>query len=255
MLEYAPLGIIGILTPQANTTVEPEFSILCPPGISLLTARLTSKKNSMDDRLVDYVISMEKTLDRFANAPLSAVAFACTGAAYLVEPEEENAKLNEIQNLRGYPVITAANAVADALKLLNAKKVGIVSPYGDLLHKRALRYWTNRGVEILAVHRIKNTDNGFHQIYSLSANASEKGLGELNVTSAEAIVMLGTGLPTLSTLMLTKYTETPIISPNLCLMWRTYTSIMLKTPSLENLLPWVSGNIWRNRYKASILSS
>ena len=27
-VEYAPKGLIGLLTPQANTTVEPEFSIL-----------------------------------------------------------------------------------------------------------------------------------------------------------------------------------------------------------------------------------
>ena len=93
MTEYAPLGLIGVLTPQANTTVEPEFSILCPPGVTLLTARLTSEKASMDNRLVDYVLSMEGSLNRFANAPLGAVIFACTGAAYLVDPEKENETL------------------------------------------------------------------------------------------------------------------------------------------------------------------
>lgn len=29
-LEYAPRGFIGLLTPQANTTVEPECNILFP---------------------------------------------------------------------------------------------------------------------------------------------------------------------------------------------------------------------------------
>ena len=40
MLEYAPKGLVGVLTPQANTTVEAEFSILKPPSIGLITSRL-----------------------------------------------------------------------------------------------------------------------------------------------------------------------------------------------------------------------
>ena len=41
-LEYAAKGLVGCLTPQANTTVEPEFNILLPAGYAVLNARLTS---------------------------------------------------------------------------------------------------------------------------------------------------------------------------------------------------------------------
>ena len=53
-LEYAPRGLVGMLTPQANTTVEPEFNILWPRGVAMINARLMSGKASMTDRLVDY---------------------------------------------------------------------------------------------------------------------------------------------------------------------------------------------------------
>ena len=53
-LEYAPRGLVGMLTPQANTTVEPEFNLLWPPGVAMINARLMSDKPSMSDRLVDY---------------------------------------------------------------------------------------------------------------------------------------------------------------------------------------------------------
>jgi maleate isomerase len=247
MLEYCPVGIVGVLTPQANTTVEPEFSILCPEGVCLLTARLTSNKTTMDDRLVDYVVSMDETLDRFANAPLKAVIFACTGAAYLVDPDIEKAKLSKIEDLRGYPIITAANAIAEALKLLKAYRVGIISPYADLLHAKALKYWEIRGLEITAVHRIKNSDENFHPIYSLPTMASKKGLSELNTTGAQAVVILGTGLPTLSTLIDAQNTQLPTISSNICLMWRAHMALLDQEPSIENLMPWVSGKAWSKR--------
>ncbi len=253
MTEYAPLGLIGVLTPQANTTAEPEFAILCPPGVAFLTARLTSEKASMDDRLVDYVLSMEGSLGRFANAPLKAVIFACTGAAYLVDPDVENETLAEIEQRRGYPLITAANAVADALAALGARRVGIVSPYGDPLHGRALDYWARRGLEIAAVHRIGSDAEAFHPIYALSAEASRGGLQAMEGAGIEAVAMLGTGLPTLPTLLRAAGDPVPVISPNLCLMWRAMLVLRGEAPSEENLRPWISGEAWAERFRQRVL--
>ncbi|MDJ0629716.1 MAG: hypothetical protein QNJ44_15770 [Rhodobacter sp.] len=255
MTEYAPLGLIGVLTPQANTTAEPEFTILCPAGVGLLTARLTSEKASMDDRLVDYVLSLEWTLDRFANAPLAAVIFACTGAAYLVDPDRENETLAKIESRRGYRLITAANAVADALRVLGARRVGIISPYGDPLHGRALDYWAKRGLKVAAVHRITSDDQAFHPIYSLSASASETGLEALGSKNLEAVAMLGTGLPTLPTLLRAKGAGVPVISPNLCLMWRALLVLRGEAPSAQNLRPWITGEAWRERFRQRVLSA
>jgi maleate isomerase len=46
-LAYARKGMLGVLTPQANTTVEPEFSALLPPATAMLTARLVSTRPSL----------------------------------------------------------------------------------------------------------------------------------------------------------------------------------------------------------------
>ena len=89
-LAYARNGLLGVLTPQANTTVEPEFSILLPPGTAMLTARLVSNKPKLNDRLVDYVAGLDATCVQFANAPLGAFAFACTGSSYLIGPKAED---------------------------------------------------------------------------------------------------------------------------------------------------------------------
>ena len=249
-LEYAPDGLLGVLTPQANTTAEPEISILMPPGTAMIAARLTSDKPTIDARLVDYVDTMEQKLDQFANAPVGAVAFACTGAAYLVDPDEENRHLADIQAARAYPVVTAANAVYDALKVLGARMVGIVSPYGDPLHDNALRYWEKRGLEIARVERITSDDAAFHPIYALGSGASGGALEAIGTDGFQAIAMLGTGLPTLPAILRAGGQPLPVISPNLCLVWRSLLAIRGEAPSAENLLPWVSGEAWSERFRA-----
>ena len=83
VLEYAPDGLMGVFTPQANTTVEPELGILVPPGMAWINGRLLSDARTIDDRLLDYFSNYGNALRQFANAPVGVIGFACTGASYL----------------------------------------------------------------------------------------------------------------------------------------------------------------------------
>ena len=60
-LEYAPQGLMGVLTPQANTTVEPEMQILLPPGFAYINARLTSPKKN-DRRPSSWLLRLFRIL-------------------------------------------------------------------------------------------------------------------------------------------------------------------------------------------------
>lgn len=111
MTEFATNDLFGLLTLQANTTAEPEFHALCPPGMVALTARMTSAAPTMDPRLRDYVDRLDATVGQFANAPLGAIALAWAGMSYIVPPEEERRALDAIEEARGTPVLTAAAAI------------------------------------------------------------------------------------------------------------------------------------------------
>jgi maleate isomerase len=60
-LEYATRASVGTLTPQANTTAEPELNMLWPAGFSMITARLTSAKPLLEDRLADCYQHLDDT--------------------------------------------------------------------------------------------------------------------------------------------------------------------------------------------------
>ena len=156
--EYGPHGFIGILTPQANTTVEPECSILLPAGIGLVNARLTSAKPTMEERLVDYYFTLETTLSQFADAPLKAVGVACTGSSYLAGRDREDTIFKALSRRRGIHVTNSALAVVDALRALGAHRVGLVSPYPDGILRHSIDYWHSRGFEVAAVAKVIATN-------------------------------------------------------------------------------------------------
>lgn len=248
-VEYGRNGLIGILTPQANTTVEPECSILLPPGYATIAARLTSDKPTIDERLVDYLESIDMTLDRFANAPVDSFGFACTGASYLVGVEREADMVKRISSARGKPFITAGDAIAEALAVLDAKSVAIISPYDDPLHGAGIDYWTSRGLDIVDVSRLSGSQKEFHPIYSLSAGVALAGARKVAESGADAIVMLGTGLPSLSAILSATDKELPVVSSNLCLMWRVILAASGEKPDAVSLRPWLDGSGWQKRFQ------
>ncbi len=128
-VEYAPNGLYGVLTPQANTTVEPELAVMTPLGYAWINGRLVSAKGTIESRLVDYYDSLTGALGQFANAPVRAIAIACTGASYLCGAAQEDVLVERWSAAAGVPVVTAAKAVTAALKLLGARRIGLASPY------------------------------------------------------------------------------------------------------------------------------
>jgi maleate cis-trans isomerase len=250
-LEYAPRGLVGMLTPQANTTVEPEFNILWPRGVAMINARLMSDKPSMTDRLVDYFDNYDTSLKQFANAPLGAVAAACTGASYLAGREREAQVTRTIGAQRGVPFITAALAVVDALNALSAKRIGLVSPYPDDLNRASLAYWQSHGFEVAEIANAFNSASSFHPIYSLGGSAAGAALDTLEDKKLDAIVMLGTGMPTLQPIAnAIGWRGAPVMSCNLCLAWRAVEALDRAPPRRTTLERWLQGEDWAAQLQA-----
>ena len=247
VLEYAPRGLLGVLTPQANTTVEPEFALLLPPGYALINARLTSRETTIEARLKDYLEHIQAGLDQFANAPLAAAAFACTGASYLAGREREDALVAEVRRRCGYPLVTAALAVCDALGVLGAANIGLVSPYPPTLTEASVGYWQSRGFTIGDCASVYNPESDFHPIYSLGAASAAAALAELRGRPLDAVVLLGTGMPTLAPLAARHDDGPPSLSCMLALAWRAVTAADAAEPNVANLAPWLSGAGWAAR--------
>jgi maleate cis-trans isomerase len=249
-LEYAPRGLVGMLTPQANTTVEPEFNILWPAGVAMINARLMSDKSSMSARLVDYFENYAASLRQFANAPVGVVAAACTGASYLAGRDREAAVVKDIAAKHGYPFITAALAVVDALTVLKARRIGLVSPYPNDLNSTSVAYWQSHGFEVAEIANAFNTESAFHPIYSLGGSAAANALRTLEGKPLDAIIMLGTGMPTLAPIAGSiGWNGAPVMSCNLCLAWRALEALNRQAPQVATLELWLEGKGWVDRMR------
>jgi maleate isomerase len=218
--DYGRLGRIGVVTPQSNPTVEPELSLLLPPGVSMLTARCTSRAQPRQ-RLLDYFQRLGQTIAAFDDLPLEALGFACTASSYLLEPALEARATKALEERFGYPVITAATAIESALQFLNARRILLACPYPAWLLTEARHWWNQRGFEIADTLTAEADLQDTRGIYTLRiADVARKWLPAVADAQADAIVITGTGLPSLRLICdLQDATGIPAISSNLCLAW------------------------------------
>jgi len=255
-VEYAPHGLIGVLTPQANTTVEPEFWVMLPPGVALINARMMSDKDTLEGRLLDYFEQLDTAVRQFHNAPIGAIALGTTGASYVAGIPRERDAVASLTRKTGVPFMTAGLAVVLALNTLRAKRIGIVSPYPEPLTKTCIPYWEEHGFKVDGVVQIANRPDQFHPIYSIAAVNAQEGLDELEDLSLDAIVMLGTGMPTLEPILeRPQVGGAPVMSCMLCLGWASIDAVRGHKPDADTLRAFIRADGWGERLRARSVAS
>lgn len=209
---------LGLATPQANPTAEPEVAALLPPGVDLLATRCVSDGDPRD-RLLAYFDRLADWLRSFGGLKLGAFGFACTASSYLLEPGREETACAELSDRFGYPVITAAGAVERALREAGVTKLAIASPYPAWIHALCLAHWQGKGFEVTDQCSAVPDMGDTKAIYDLDPETAErKFVSDLRHHQAQVILVTGTGLPSLAMLpRLERSLGVPALSSNLCL--------------------------------------
>jgi maleate isomerase len=218
--DYGPRARIGVATPQANPTVEPEIRAIVPASIGVYATRLTHAAPRVEDRLDHYIRHMPEAVRSFGSMNIRAFGFGCTGSSYLAGRELEDQLAAEAAAASRIPVITAAQAIRLALDALGVRTIALVSPYPEALAEAGYRYWDESGIRVVAKWRVDTEINDTHRIYELTSGDALEALRAVRKDGAEAIVASGTGMPTLRALRaLRAETALPVLSSNLCLGW------------------------------------
>lgn len=229
--EYGAGGWIGVGTPQANPTVEAEMRRMFPTNVELLTTRLTSASENSDGRWLQYIERLDDYLAAFDTLDLDVFGFACTGSSYLIGREREDEIRSAASARFGYPIITATEAVLDALASIGASRIALLAPYPQALIDASVAYWEAAGLTVADVQRLDIGSSDTRKIYSLTGDDVLSGLRGANLQNVDAIVLSGTGMPSLAAIEQGgREFAMPVVSSNSCLAWALLKSVGQKTP-------------------------
>jgi maleate isomerase len=141
---------LGVIVPSVNTVVEPWFSRVCPPGVTVHAARMFLDNNLTRESLVrmDREEGMRGVKQIMSCKPAS-VAYCCT-ASSIVQGLEYDGRLNhELHQAAGVPAFTATSGIIEALRAVGAKRIAVCSPYTKAIDDAEHVFFSAAGFEIM----------------------------------------------------------------------------------------------------------
>lgn len=213
--------IFGLLVPYLNSVVQPELDALRPPGVSNQTARFT-----LDANVLEEIAEVAGKLTACGPDALLVGLSTESFPGGLAVAEQGAATLRERCEL---PVFTAPHAVHAALEALDARRVGIVTPFDAAANGNVRSVFESKGFEVLRIGGLSCPD--IAAIAHSKREEVEALFREVGAAAVDALVQVGTGLPVLASIeALEAELAIPIVACNAALYWQALRETGISDP-------------------------
>jgi maleate isomerase len=139
---------VGLILPSVNCIIEPEFYAVAPPGISFHSTRVL-----LTETTPEALMRMEEDLDQAARLLETinprAVVYACTSGSFVKGLGWDRSIIEKIESIVGCPAMTTSTAMAEALRVMDIRRVGLVTPYLDSVNEREVDFLKKSGFEVV----------------------------------------------------------------------------------------------------------
>lgn len=188
----------GVLTPAPNTIVENEFHEMAPRGVINIVNRyyVPNQKVRSDD---DWRLIMAHTrrnvadaVDALVQAQMDHLIMGMSSESFMGGVEGSMALRKELKERAGCEVTVGAEAAERAFEAVGAKRIALLTPYYPVIDQNAVRYFTEKGYDVVAVEGLKC--KSIIHVGSQRADTLIPATKSLAAHKPDAIIQLGTNL-------------------------------------------------------------
>lgn len=223
---------IGLILPADNVVMEPELNALALDGVSFHGLRMTS---TVHEEMRQQAVDMAATLDEMG---VDIAVYACAETSFNGGGDSRETLSAVIASRCSVPVVTATNAMLEALEAVGTRRVSVITPYGA----RSGRLFE----ETIAAHGIV-VAGAVHRDFSLESDDSREwfatnrqGLATVRDMvldrrgdDADGVVVAATNIAALGVIdELEQHLGLPVITSNQSILWWCLTRLGVDTTDI-----------------------
>ena len=227
-IDYGSRLRAGVLIPSGNSVAEPELRAMLPPEASMLVTRLPLRGSSRTE-LMRMLDDLEAASGLLADAAVEVIVFHCTAVSTFA-PDMAAGIRERIEKATGRKCFTTADAVLRALSKLGARRVSLLTPYIDEVHRREVEF-----LEACGFHVEGGANLGLDTNAQMSELEPEAILdwAQRNISGAADVCFLSCtaikSAPIISALE--RSCGKPVITSNQCMAWHLLRSSDISGPA------------------------
>jgi maleate isomerase len=197
----------------------------------------------MASALSDHSIVRQATRDVLAPEPL-VVAYACASGSFIRGAAGEQALRDAMLSAGAPAATTTSSALVESLRLLDARRIAVVTPYIDSVTDRLVSFLDEHGVTVVSRVGLGLLNHIWKVGYSEITNA----VGAVDRPDAEAVFISCTNVPTYDIIApLERKLGKPVLTANQVTMCSALRAMGWPTAGTDQMLAQLTGMAARHK--------
>ena len=222
---------IGVIIPSTNTTVEHDYNVMRPHGITFHTGRMyiehpvADSDEAFEQLIAQIRASTEAAVRDVVTARIDHLVMGMSAETFWGGQEGNASFMARVSALAGgMAVTTGADACGVAARTLGVRRVAVVTPYQPVGDAEVRRFFEDIGLDIVALEGLRCPSAT--AIAEVPEDRLRRALQDLDGPDVEAIIQVGTNL---SMLRLADEAERwlgkPVLAINAVTLWHALRSL------------------------------
>jgi maleate isomerase len=222
-------GMIGLIVPSNNTVVLPEFYSALPDGVVAYETRMRVEGDLTPEALRKMIADSEATADLLRQTGVDFICYCCMASTIVKGWDWERDLLMRFARKAPKGVTSANCALRDALTVLGAKRVALVTPYPEDLNALLPAFFSAGGFEVANVTGTPIRDVA--AVRWLSPDQILRSAGSVDATGIDAVCLLATDMQTFPIIdRLERQIGCPVVTSNQALLWASLRALGITAP-------------------------